>query len=116
MIEFSGKKADGENWSETFPSCDKYEGYKTLLVRSRSMSGMDKIPTQDEYVNVIEGDTDPNKKTAKMSELNKLACKELILIINSSSSIGKLAWIGKECKEWRFSGREQQDCMGQART
>ena len=36
------------------------------------MSGMDKIPTQDEYKNALEGDTDLNKMIVKLGELNEL--------------------------------------------
>ena len=33
----------------------KQKGYKKLLVSNGSMSGMDKIPTQDEYENAMDG-------------------------------------------------------------
>ena len=48
IIEFLGKKTDGESWSKKFPLHGKQKGYKKLLVISGSTSGMDKIPTQDE--------------------------------------------------------------------
>ena len=37
------------------------------------MPGMDKIDTQDEYENALEGDMDLNKKIVKLCELNELA-------------------------------------------
>ena len=41
VVEFSGKKADWESWSEKLLLCGKQSTYKKL--RSRSMSGMDKF-------------------------------------------------------------------------
>ena len=38
------------------------KGYKKLL-RSRSMSSIDKIPMQDEYENAQEGDMDLDRKS-----------------------------------------------------
>ena len=55
------------------------------------MSGMDEIPTQDEYKNALKGDTDLNKKITKLGELNELAYEDVISSINTSSSIGKVA-------------------------
>ena len=66
VIEFLGKKADWESWSEQFFSCGKWKGYKQLLVCSRFMSGLDKIPTQDENKNAMEGNTDLYKKIVKL--------------------------------------------------
>ena len=56
------------------------------------MSGIDKIPTQDEYENALEGDLNLIEKILKLGELNKLACEDLILSINTSSSVGKVAF------------------------
>ena len=53
---------------------------------------MDKIPTQDEYENVMEVDTDLDKNLVKLGKLNELAYKDLILLINTSSSVGKVAF------------------------
>ena len=47
---------------------------------------MDKIPTQDEYENAFECDTNLDKKILKLNDLN------LILLINTSSSVGKVAF------------------------
>ena len=54
-----------------------------LMVSSGSTSGMDKIPSQDEHKNAIEGDMDLNKKIVKLGELNELAYKDLIILINT---------------------------------
>ena len=86
-----GKEAHGESWFKNFLSHVKWKGYTKLLVSRRSMSGMDKIPTQDEYKNAVEVNTDLNNKIIKLGELNKLAYEALILSINTSSSVGKEA-------------------------
>ena len=62
----------------------KWKGCKKLLLSNGTMSGIYEIPTQDEY------DADLNKKIAKLGELNELACKDLILAINTSSSVLKV--------------------------
>ena len=56
------------------------------------MSGMDKIPTQNEYENALEGDLDFNKKIIKLGELNEVASEDFILLINTSSSVGKVVF------------------------
>ena len=56
------------------------------------MLGVDKIPTQDEYENALEVDMDLNKKIIKLGELNELAYEDLILSINTSFSIGEIAF------------------------
>ena len=50
------------------------------------MSGVDKIHTQDEDENAMEGDMEINKKIMKLGELNELTYEDLILSINTSSS------------------------------
>ena len=70
----------------------KKKGYKKLLVRNRSTSGVDEIPTQDEYYNALEGNMGCNGKVVKLSDLNELAHENLILLISTSSSIGKVAF------------------------
>ena len=49
---------------------------------------MDKIPTQDEYENALEFNTDLNKMIVKLGDLNELAYEDLILSINTSSKVG----------------------------
>ena len=103
IIEFPGKKTDWERWSEKFLLHGKQKGYK-LLVSNVSMSGVDKIPTQDEYENAMEGDTDLNKKIVKLGELNELAYEDLILSINTNSSVGKFAFVSvRNAKSAKFS-------------
>ena len=36
---------------------------------------------------------DFNKKIIKLGELNEFACEDLILLINTSSSVGKVAFV-----------------------
>ena len=55
------------------------------------MSGVDTISTQDNYENAMEGDMDLGKKIAKLGELNELAYEDLILSINTSFSVAKVA-------------------------
>ena len=56
------------------------------------MSGVDKIPIQEESENALEGGTDFNKKIIKLGELNKLAYEDLMLSIKTSSFVGKVAF------------------------
>ena len=63
IIEFLFMKTNQKRWYEKFLSHGKQKGYKKLLVSSGSISGMDKIPTLDEYENAIEGDADLEKKS-----------------------------------------------------
>ena len=65
------------------------------------MPGMDKSPTQDEYESALEGDGDLDKKFVKLGELNKFACEDLILLMNTSSSVGKVVIYIQPCpEEW----------------
>ena len=92
IIEFSGKKTDWDSWSEKFLSRGKRKGYKKLLVSTGTTPGVDKIPTQEEYDEALEGDDDLDKKIVKLGELNELAYEDLILSINTNSSMGKVAF------------------------
>ena len=78
ITEFSSKKVNCESSSEKFLSHGKQKGNKKLMVCSGSMSGMGKIPTQDEYKNSLEGDMDLDKKIIKLGELNHLAFEDFI--------------------------------------
>ena len=92
VIEFLGKKTDWESWSEKFLLCCKWKGYKKLLLSSGPTWVMEKIPTQDEYKNAMEGDTDIDKFIIKLGEWNKLAYEDLILSIHTSLTVGKVAF------------------------
>ena len=92
IIEFLGKKVNQESWSKKFLLHWKQKGYKKLLVSSGSMSGMDEIPTQDEYENALKEDMDLNIKIIKLDDLNELAYEDFILLINTGSSVCKLAF------------------------
>ena len=67
-LNFWAKKNNWESWSKNFLLHGLWEGYKKLLVSNRSMSGIDKIITQDEYQNAMEGETDLDKKVVKLGE------------------------------------------------
>ena len=58
-----GKKHDWDIWSEKFLLHGKWKDYKKLLVSNGSTSLVDKVPTQDEYENALEGDMELNKKS-----------------------------------------------------
>ena len=45
---------------------------------------------QEEYENVLVGDTELNKKILKLGEFNELAYEDLILSINTNFSVEKL--------------------------
>ena len=92
VIEFLGKKADWVSWSKKFLLHGKQKGCKKLLVSSMSISGMDKIPMQNEYDNALKGGMDLDTKIIKLGELNELAYEDFILSIKTSSSVGKVAF------------------------
>ena len=70
IIEFLGKKTDWDSLSENFLLHGNWKGYKKLLVSTDTTPGVDKIPTQDGYECVLEGNEDFDKKIVKLSELN----------------------------------------------
>ena len=57
VIELLGKKTNWDSWSKSFFLHGKQEGYMKLLVSNGSTSGVNTIPTQDEYESTMEGDT-----------------------------------------------------------
>ena len=70
----------------------KQRGYKKLLVSMGFTPGVDEIPMLEEHESALEGDEDLDKKIVKLGELNELVYKDLILLINTSSSVGKVAF------------------------
>ena len=48
--------------------------------------------TQEEYESALVGDEDLHKKIVKLGELNELVYEDLILSINTCSSVGKVAF------------------------
>ena len=47
---------------------------------------------QEEYKSALEGDDDLNKRIVKLGELNKCLYEDFILLINTSSSVGRVAF------------------------
>ena len=90
VIKFSVKKTDWDSWSEKFISRGKWKGYKKLLVSTGMTPGVDKIPMHEEYEEALEGDDELDKKIVKLDELNERAYEDLILSINTHSSMGKV--------------------------
>ena len=64
---------------------------------------------QEEYERVLEGDEHLDKKIVKRGELNELTYEDLILLIKTSSSVGKVAFgVVKNTKNeefWRVTAR-----------
>ena len=92
IIEFPGKKTDWDSWSEKFLLCGKQKGYKKLLGSTSTTPGVDKIPMQEEYDSALEGHDDLDKKIIRSGESNEFAYEDLILSINTSASVGKVAF------------------------
>ena len=63
-----------------------------VIGSNRSTEGVDKIPMQSEYNDVFKGKADLNKKFIKLGELNELAYEDLILSINTNSSVRKVTF------------------------
>ena len=60
------------------------------MVSTSAAPGVDKIPTQEKYESALEGDEDLDKKIVKLGELNELTYEDLVLLINTSSSVCKV--------------------------
>ena len=79
------------------------------------MSSMDKFPTHYKYENALKGDVDQDKKMIKFGELNELAYENLIWSINTSSSVGKVAFrLVRNAKSADFMEGTLQEQMGEA--
>ena len=52
----------------------------------------DKVPLQEKYKEVQEGDMNCDKKIVNLSDLKELTDEDLILFINTSSNVGKMAF------------------------
>ena len=113
IIEFSEKKTDWDSWSKKFVLHGKRKDYKKLLVSTGTTPGMDKIPTQEEYNSMLEGDDDLKKKIVKFGELNEFAHENLISSINTNSSVGKVAFVlVKNAESEDFLGGELEKDLG----
>ena len=78
--------------SKKLLSHGKQKGYKKLLVSTGTTPGVDEIPMQEEFDSMLEGHDDLDKKIVKLGELNELAYEDLLLSLNTSSSVGKVAF------------------------
>ena len=92
IIELSEKKNDWDSWSKNFLSHGKYKGCKKLLVITCNTPGVDNTSMQEEFESARERDEDLDNKIVKLGEVNELANEDLILLINTSSSVGKGAF------------------------
>ncbi len=84
IIEFSGKQADWDGWSEKFLARAKCRGYKGLLL------GRDKVKMQEQLVLAETSSSDSDKEILKLGELNELAYEDIVLSINHTTSSGRL--------------------------
>ena len=86
------QKSNQECWLEKFLLEGKRKSYKKLLVGKRSKVRVDKVPT-----------------IVLLLNLNELAYEDLILSINISSTVGKVAfgfvWCAKIQNVWRVASK-----------
>jgi hypothetical protein len=94
VLNFSGKKEDWTTWSEKFQDKAKQSGIKDVLL------GRVEIPrTQDP----IDKGTEEGKRKLAIIDLNEIAFTELILSIDATRSVGKIAFgIVKGCKNKEY--------------
>lgn len=93
VLEFDGKTANWEGWSEKFLARAKRKGYKKLLL------GTEKIPKGDEYELAVLGSSADDKKVKKLGESNEEAYEDIILSISHTTKQGKIAFsLVKNCK------------------
>ena len=103
------QKSNQECWLEKFLLEGKRKSYKKLLVGKRSKVRVDKVPTKEEYDDAPQDENDLNKKIVLLLNLNELAYEDLILSINISSTVGKVAfgfvWCAKIQNVWRVASK-----------
>ena len=62
------------------------------MVNTGATPDLEKIHTQEQYESALDQNEDLNKRIVKQGELNELMNKDLILLISTSSSIGKVVF------------------------
>jgi hypothetical protein len=83
VLSFSGSKDEWPTWSEKFLAKAKRSGIKDALLRKNL------IPKSSE---VFDKKTDKGKIMLRIFDLNEMTFTELVLSIDVSSSIGKIAF------------------------
>ena len=87
IIEFLGNKSDWESWSEKLLLCGIQKDYRKLPVGKGSTVGVDKIPMQSGFERALKGSNDLIKEIVKQGQLIKVAYEDLMLLINTNSSV-----------------------------
>ncbi len=80
---FSGKKSDWDAWEEKFLARAKRKSFKAVLL------GKEKIPTD---VEVLDPTKDADKIKIDIKEKNEIAYGELILMMDTEKSAGRVAF------------------------
>ena len=84
VIEFKG--VDFKIWGRKFLARVNAKGYKALI------EGKKIIPTETEYKESKKSGASDKKKILKLWKLNKLAFEDILVLINCSTSSGKIAF------------------------
>ena len=83
ILPFDGRNRNWDPWSEKTYAKAKRRGWKKLLV------GAVKIPTESEYEQAV---ADKNKEVIKIGELNEEAYEELVLCMDHTTALGRVAF------------------------
>jgi hypothetical protein len=83
VLSFSGSRVERPTWSEKFLAKAKRFGIKDVLL------GKFDIPKSSE---VFDEETDEGKRMLRIINLNEMAFTKLVLLIDVSSSSGKIAF------------------------
>ena len=97
VLNFSGRTADWEGWSEKFLARSKRRGYKRLLI------GKDTVPTAEDYESAVAKNDKSRDNMIKLNDANKEAFEDIILSIDHTSKQGKVAFsLVKNCKTAKY--------------
>ena len=93
VIVFSGKKEDfADYWEDKFLALASHRGFQELLTGCKP----EEVP---KYSTILDATQADEKKQIRITDLNKEAFEELILLIDTSTAAGKFSFsIIKGCK------------------
>ena len=63
---------DSDVWSKKFLACAKLKNYTKLLLCRKDKETFDKVPTASKYKDMVAGNSEDNKKVAKLSEKDSM--------------------------------------------
>ena len=86
MLEFDEKILNWDGGSTEILVRGKMKGYKNMVI------GKEKILTNDEFELALLGSAKEDKAVKKLGELNEEAYEDIILSINHTSNMGKVAF------------------------